>query len=336
MNTKELETISAIIPMYNEEKYIENFIDSILTQDYNFQKVELIFVDGNSKDRTVELLKDKLRKLNIKYNILQNDKKITPISLNLAIKNSINEVIIRLDVHSEYPDNYFEKCMYYINNIEADNVGCLIETKSEGMVGECIADVLSSSFGVGNSKFRINAKSGYVDTVPFGTFRRILFKKIGLFDERLVRSEDSEFNSRIIKNGGKIYLFNDIKVIYHPRDTIKKLINMAFLNGQENIYVSYLVPGSMRVRHFIPFLFVNSIIVGLIATIFDIAIIKQVFYLELILYLLLDIFFSVKGKKHILKVIICLILYPIFHISYGIGSILGVVKIIKNIKERRK
>ena len=73
MNTKELETISAIIPMYNEEKYIENFIDSILTQDYNFQKVELIFVDGNSKDRTVELLKDKLRKLNIKYNILQND-----------------------------------------------------------------------------------------------------------------------------------------------------------------------------------------------------------------------------------------------------------------------
>ena len=336
---EKLERVSLIAPVYNEEKYIEGFIDSILKQDYNYKLIELIFIDGNSTDKTKELIVNKMKTARISYKILTNTKRITPISLNIGIKKAKGNIIIRLDAHSQYPENYVSKCVYYLNTTGADNVGCLIETVSEGYIGQAIANVLSSKFGVGNSKFRTNAKSGYVDTVPFGTFRRDLFNKIGFFDERLRRNQDSEFNNRIIKNGGKIYLFDDIKITYHPRDTIKKLISMAVLNGKWNLYTNYIVPGSMKLRHFIPFVFVLSIIFGIALFFTDFIIIKILFIIELILYFLLDMIFSLKDiKKHgILVSMLMFIIYPIFHIMYGVGTFLGTQLIMQNkMKGKRK
>lgn len=334
---KELDTVSVVIPVYNEEKYINGLIDSILKQDYNKSKFEVIFVDGNSKDKTKQIIQERLKSQNIEYKILNNEEKITPISLNIGIKDATKDLIIRLDAHSQYPENYITKCVYYINHIDADNVGCVMETKSEGTVGNAISTVLSSKFGVGNSKFRTNAESGYVDTVPFGTFRRELFEKIGYFDERLARNQDSEFNSRIIKNEGKIYLFNDIKIIYHPRETIYKLVKMAILNGKWNLYTNYLVPGSMKIRHFVPFAFTLTLIIGIISLFANIKIIKVLFLLEMILYALIDLIFSLKEiKKQGLKTsILCFIIYPIFHITYGYGTFLGIFLILKNCNNRR-
>ena len=329
---EKLESVSLVVPVYNEENYIENFIDSILKQDYNFNQMELIFVDGNSTDKTKELIEKKMQSTDISYQLLDNEKRITPISLNIGIKKAKGDIIIRLDAHSQYPQNYVTKCVYYLNNTEAENVGCLIETISEGNVGNAIANALSSKFGVGNSKFRTNAKSGYVDTVPFGTFRRNLFNKIGYFDERLPRNQDSEFNYRIIKNGGKIYLFNDIKIIYYPRNTIKKLISMAMLNGKWNLFTSYLAPGSMKLRHFIPFVFVISLIIGIGVLFTEWNIIKLLFGIELALYLMLDIIFSFKNikKQGILESVLSFLIYPIFHIMYGIGTFFGISLILKN------
>lgn len=336
MNNEE-NSVSLIIPVYNEAIYIKKFIHSILNQDYDFNKIEFIFIDGNSTDNTKKLIEDEMNKKNIEYCILENEKRITPISLNIGIKSAKGKIIIRLDAHSEYPTNYISKCVYYINNVEADNVGCCIETLSTGKIGNAISEVLSSKFGVGNSNFRTNSKSGYVDTVPFGTFRRELFEKIGYFNEKLARNQDSEFNSRIIKNGGKIYLFNDIKIIYHPRDTIKKLLKMAYTNGKWNLYTNYLVPGSMKLRHFIPLLFVISIIIGIPLIFTKCTILKIGFLLEIILYLLLNILFSLKNIKKIgiFSSILCMIIYPLFHLSYGIGTLSGISLIIKDKIKRR-
>ena len=261
---------------------------------------------------------------------LENEKKITPCALNIGIKNSKGKYIVRMDAHSEYPINYVSKCIYYIENKNADNVGCLVETKADGKIGKSISYVLSSKFGVGNSKFRTNSKSGYVDTVPFGTFKKEIFDKIGYFDERLERNQDSEFNNRIVRNGGKIYLFNDISIIYHPRESIKKLIEMATLNGKWNIITNYYVSGAMRLRHFIPLLFVLSIIMGIIVCLLDIKYLNCCFYMELLLYVICDIIFSFKNiREGMGQIVLNFMIYPIFHISYGIGSIEGIFKALK-------
>ena len=172
-----MDKVSVVIPIFNEEKYIEKLVYSISKQDYDFDKVEIIFVDGNSSDNTIKLLKQVIESTNINYKIINNTKRLTPISVNMGIKEAKNDIIIRLDAHSEYPTNYISKCVYYLNKTGADNVGCLFETVGDGKNGKAIENVLKSKFGVGNSGFRTNAESGYTDTVPYGTFKKSLFEK---------------------------------------------------------------------------------------------------------------------------------------------------------------
>lgn len=317
--------ISIIMPLYNEEKYIGKCIDSLLKQDYPQDDMEWIFVDGRSTDKTKEIVysyKEKYPKL---IYIFDNPKKIVPCAMNIGIRNSHGKYIIRLDAHAEYAEDYFSKCVECLNNSDADNVGGLVVTKARTKTGLFIAKMLSSKFGVGDSQFRTNGKSGYVDTVPFGAFRREVFTKWGGYDERLDRNQDNELNYRIRKNGGKVYLSNDIKLSYYCRDSLKGINKMARQNGMWNILTSKLCPGSMRLRHFVPLLFVLSII-GLIAVGFIHWVFWALLGLEMFLYFTLDAIFSIKAASRFKDFIILFFIFPLFHINYGIGSLIGIFK----------
>ncbi|MBM4235478.1 MAG: glycosyltransferase family 2 protein [Firmicutes bacterium] len=319
---KLFDQVSLVIPVRNEAKFIEKCIQSVLKQDYPLEKMEALLIDGLSNDQTKEIIKkyNKEYPSTIKY--FENSKKTVPYAMNIGIRNAAGHYIIRLDGHAEYPDNYVSKCIATLKRTGADNVGGLLMTRGSGTVGRAYAKVLSSVFGVGNASFRINASSGFVDTVPFGAFKRSTFIKYGFYDERLTRRQDYELNYRIRKKGGKIYLDSDIKLVYHCRSTIPGILEQSYQKGKWNIITAKMSLGTMSLRHLIPFIFVLSLLLLPILAFF-VPFFKWLLLTELAAYLLLSVIFSFKLADGFKEAILIFLLYPLNHLAYGFGSIAG-------------
>lgn len=327
--------VSVIIPTLNEEKYIQQCIESMFKQDYVIDCMEWIFVDGGSEDRTVAVISEYRDKFPTLIRLVNNPNKIASSAMNIGIKAAQGEYIIRLDAHSKYSNDYISKCIYWIEKTGADNVGGMANTQAFTKIGKCIAKMLTCPFGVGNSQFRISEESGYVDTVPFGTFRKDLFDRIGPFEDTLARNEDNEINFRIRKNGGKIFLSNEIIFTYFCRESFSEIAKMAYGNGYWTVIAAEKIPGSMGLRHFIPLFFT----IGLIGIPIAYFMSKILGYLGLIIlsvYFLIDFIFSMKLASKFHQFFILLTLFPLFHVSYGIGSMIGIIELIKNKKLLQK
>ena len=330
--------ISIVLPVRNEERYIADCVASIFAQEYPADLMEVIFVDGRSEDRTVALLED-MRSRHPQIQVLDNPNRTVPYAMNIGIRASRGEVIVRLDAHAEYPTDSVRLSVETLLSKDCDNAGGVFVTRGRGFMGEAIAEMLKTPLGVGNATYRLTAQDGYVDTVPFGCFRRELFDRIGGFDERMTRNQDNELNFRIRKNGGKIYLNHNIRVLYYCRDTMRGIMRMGYMNGKWNVITMTLVPGSMGVRHFVPLTFVLSTIVLLLLTLATGSLLfGGLLALEWGAYLLLDGFYSwsIAKEKGLRYLPVELILYPAFHFAYGFGSLCGIAALPRFLREERE
>ena len=319
--------VSIVVPIRNEEKNIRKFIEQLEKQTYSKEKMEVIFADGDSDDNTVQIIKDYIQRSSLRISCYQNEKKNAPSGVNLGISKAKGTVIIRMDAHTVYDVKYVEKNVYYLTHDYGDNVGCPIDTVGVGVVGETIAYILSTKFGVGNSEFRTSRKAGETDTVPFGCFYRELIDKIGNFAETLPSAEDNDFNFRIREFGGKIYQFNDIVSTYYSRTNIADLVAMAYGNGKSVADLMKKDKKAVSMRHLIPFAFFMGNLVGILSVLLKIKLIRKIYLSVMGIYIFLDCFFSIKGIGNIsvLQAVISLILYPIFHLSYGFGTLKRIV-----------
>ena len=326
--------ITLIIPCLNEEKYIANCLNGILISDYDKSKIEILVVDGGSKDKTVKIIKMYQKKYPF-LKLLHNPKKIVPISMNLGIQEAKGEYIIRLDAHASYPKEYFSKLIQWHQKLDADNVGAVVKTEvqQETLKSNSIKSVLSSKFGVGNSDFRVGINEvKEVDTVPFGFYKKEVFEKYGYYDERLVRNQDIELNKRIKNAGGKIYLVPDVICTYYARENFTDLAKNNFANGKWNILTAYYTKTfkSLSLRHFIPLFFLLSLIFPLFFSLWDEKFLYLVVF-SFLSYLSLVIIISIKLKNKDNKIFYLIGSFLTLHLSYGVGSLLGIVCVIKKV-----
>lgn len=319
--------VSVVIPVYNEERFIEPFLSSVYEQDYDKDLFEVIVVDGHSSDRTVEIVREKFPEVRV----IDNPRKIVPISMNMGIRAAKGKYIIRLDAHSIYPKDYFSRLIHYITSLPAaDNVGGVCRTLPANPSAEAkaIAIALSSKFGMGNSEFRVGTNDiTKVDTVPFGCYRRDIFDKIGYYDEELIRNQDNELNSRLKQHGGTIYLIPNIIIDYFARDTVKKCGKMFYQYGLFNPLVDKKLGQLSSLRRMIPLFFVLYLIAFLILSIIF-PHLALWFAVPLLLYLLLDVIFALKEISQPSIALWLLYIYPVIHVNYGLGYIDGIIRLI--------
>jgi glycosyltransferase involved in cell wall biosynthesis len=325
--------LSIICPIYNEEKYIRQFLDSLLKQDYPKEDMEILLVDGMSKDRTREIVAGYTAQFPF-IHLVDNPERIVPYAMNRGIEAAKGEVIIRLDAHAEYPKNYFTELVNQLFSLEgAENVGgvCVTLPCNDSSKAIAIAECLSNKFGMGNSYFRVGSNEVMsVDTVPFGCFRRSLFDRIGMYDLELVRNQDDELNGRIIKNGGKIYLLPQLEIKYFARDKIKKVWNMFYQYGLYKPLVNKKLGSPATIRQFFPLAFVIGLYVGFVLSIFF-PVIRYMYIAVLLLHFGIGLAIGCNKARKWDRISLMMwmpLIFFIIHYAYGWGYIKGIFKII--------
>jgi glycosyltransferase involved in cell wall biosynthesis len=326
-----MDKITVIVPARNEEKYIATCLDSIIACDYPKERMEVLVIDGMSSDRTAEIVND-YAKNNPFIILVQNPEKTVPYAMNIGIDRAKGDYIIRLDAHSKYPADYFSKLIAWSQKLDADNVGGLWVTDvlHKNPKSESIKTVLSDRLGVGGALFRLGVDEvTEVDTVPFGCYKKEVFEKYGRYDERLTRNQDIELNKRIKKGGGKIYLVPEISCTYFARETFTALAKNNFANGMWNMLTAHYTGtlSSLSLRHYIPLLFVLSLILPPLLSI-GIPGAYLVSVLSLSAYLLAILSRSAMLKNASNRFVYLAAAFTVLHLSYGIGSLIGIIKVL--------
>jgi len=309
--------ISAICPTYNEKLFIELIINFFLkAKPLN---KELLIIDGGSTDGTISIA-EKYASTYPQIKLLYNPNKYVPFALNIGIKNCSGDPIIRLDAHTTYAENYFEKIIETFQQTKADIVGGPMRAVGRSSFQNAVAFATSTGFGIGDSKIHKPDYTGESDHVYLGAWKRSLFDEIGFFDEKLIRNQDDEFHYRAKSCSKKVYLNSEIISYYSPRSKWSKLFSQYFQYGLFKPLVLRKIKSAIKLRHLIPsafFLYLVIIFISLNSFSEKI---------PLLIYVLLNFYFSFQNNLPLLEKLKCLIIYPTIHLSYGIGFIIGLFK----------
>ncbi|HOS43238.1 MAG TPA: glycosyltransferase family 2 protein, partial [Armatimonadota bacterium] len=307
---------------------------SLLRGGYPAARWEIILADGMSTDGTREIIARVAADAAVPIYIADNPRGTIPHALNLAIAGARGEIIIRADAHARYPREYVARCVRTLRRQGADNVGGPVTTApgADTVMARAIALALSHPFGVGNSAFRTTHTARETDTVPFGCFPASVFRRIGLFDERLRRNEDYEFNRRLRRAGGHIWLDPALASTYYSRDTLGGLLRQAWENGMWNALSHALHPAIRTPRHVLPLFFT----LGALALAVTAAPLPWMPPLALPLrlgygaYALLALLVSARlARRRGWRLFPALLaLFPLFHFTYGAGIAWGWLRVL--------
>lgn len=317
--------VSALIVMRNEHAYIEPSLMSFINQTYPKDKYEIIVVDGESSDDTLDIVNRIIEEYateTFHIRVISNPKHILASGWNLGIQAAKGEYVTRIDAHAEAAPDFIEKSVRTLLEVDAACVGGKLDSIPIEGDDLLVSKVLSSSFGVGNSSFRVSDTPGYTDTAVYGLYRRSVFNEVGFFDEKLVRNQDIDLHSRIRKAGYKFYFNPEIKSVYHTRSSVKKMVKQAYGNGKWNMVLVKKGSSALSLRHMVPFFFVTYLSLSIIGGFFW----WPIWALcggVMLLYLLLGFMAGAKKVDSIADRLKMPYLFFLLHCSYGAGYYAG-------------
>lgn len=319
--------VSVITPCRCESRYIKAFVEQVEAQRLPpGVAVELLIAEGRSDDDTYARL-TALTPGRPWLRVLDNPRGSTPAALNIAIRQARGEVLVRMDVHTQYAPDYIAQCLSALESSGADNVGGPWVARGEGLLGESIALAFQSKWSTGGGRAHDPGYEGWIDTVYLGCWRRQAFERFGLFDEELTRGQDSELNFRIWLHGGRVWQTPKICSWYQPRRSPLALFRQYAQWGYWKVAIlrKHRAPASLR--QVAPAFCLLALLTALAALLFDpllVVPLATVMTLYGAANLAAGIAVTGRARRGRLSFLVAAV-FPVFHFGYGYGYLRGLL-----------
>lgn len=324
-----LKTVTFGVIAYNEHKYLPDLLNDLLKQTYSKELIEVILVDGESTDDTWQIMKSFQENQSQYYKsikLLKNPKKVQPAGWNVVIQNFSSDILLRIDAHARIPADFID------NNVTCINSGEYVcGGPRENIIDEdtpwkrMLLSAEQSMFGSGIASYRNETKERtYVKSVFHGAYRREVIEKVGLFNEKLIRTEDNEYHYRIRELGYQICYDPSIKSFYQTRSSLKGMIRQKYLNGLWIGRTLFVCPSCISLFHLVPSIFVISIICSFVLLLVRFPYFLMEIALLYSVFLLLCTVLSIAKTKNVFDLVIPLVVFLV-HFSYGAGTVVGVI-----------
>lgn len=322
-------TVSLCVVAYNEEQFLPNLLHDLENQTYPHNMIEIVLIDSNSSDKTKQIMNAFAQKENSFYSVqvLDNPQKVQAAGWNVAIANAKSDVIIRIDAHTHIPSDFTAKNMDLQAQGEYVTGGvrpCLIDQPTPWK--ETLLEVENSMFGSSISKGRKNTNKCYVKSMFHAAYRREVFEKVGGFNPKLLRTEDNEIHYRIRKAGFKLLCDPAIVSYQYARSNFKNMIKQKYGNGYWIGLTLGVCPGCVSLFHLVPLMFVLGIIFTSVLSLLSFWHLAAIMWLAYALFVLMGTVATIINNKANRWTFLMPLLFLIMHVSYGFGTLIGIVK----------
>ena len=325
-----------MIPCYNEERHIGRCIDSLFNNKFDRSRWEILVVDGMSSDRTREIVSQYSTRYPF-VRLIDNPARIKPAALNKGILAAAGDYVMRIDAHSTYQEGYVDELMRYAKTRDVQNVGGVqvAVDQDTGFWAAAIATAVSHPLAMGDAlhRMRFLKEPRFVDTVFCGCYPRRIFDEIGLFNEKLIRTQDREFNERLRLSGGRTLLIPSVQAFYEPRTNLWRYMKWVY-DGAMWLFLApkYTDVPMLRARNLVPLCFVSYLLVLAGLALSPAARTSSAAEIAALPLLLYGVSTTVAGviaawSRSIPTLVFTFpIVVCVTHIAYGVGSIVGWIR----------
>ena len=325
--------ITVVVAVKNEEQYIEKCLQSLLNQDFPNELYQIAVVDGMSRDRTMNIVKEYREKYPDLIKIYWNPEEWQAVGRNIAIQNEKkSDLIAYIDGHC-VADRQWLRTLY--DDLQAQSetkvagVGSVhVTPEGDSLIGNAIGQVFSTAVGGIGSSFRPAKEKKEVITAPFVLYKREALEKVGLYDEDMKYGEDFSLNYKLRRAGYKLLVDPKAIVYYYKRRTIVIFLIQMYNYGVSKAIFSKKYYSFLNIFYYIPSILIISLAAVGILGIYVIEF-RLLFYLMIFLYISVIIsssLISALKKKQWLFAGLMPILYIIEHFAHGIGFLRGLFK----------
>ena len=329
--------ISVVIAVRNEAGSIAQCLDAFSAQTIPLSDFEIVVVDGQSSDDTVDIINSYISSHpELTIRLIENPDKNQAAGWNIGFRETDSEYVVMMGAHTIVSKDFLENNLKLHKMHHVPCIGGLVRAHGDGVKSNSIALAFNSPFGSGNAKYWHGEEVQKVETVAFGMYRRDAINGVAPLDEKIVRGQDWEFNYRITKKFGKMLFSPSIKSNYFSRPTFTDLWKRQYRAGYWKIYIIAKHPGSLLLRQLVPFLFVVMLLLS-----FILAVALDIYFplvLISLVYGVVNIFYALKlakGKKKVSAFCISVAFF-IMHFAYGLGALVGTMLWLKNSTLRDK